>query len=149
LILQDHEFRQQSGSEPARRVESLGAYLTRCASVPPAHFTNYLSNLLHEQVEAEYRALTALLDHHHGRPKWWAREIQRRLAIIDRHTRENTVDVSDVTGSDRFTRVGHLQRATRLYGEFLQMWPAIYRVARELRESGRQPSRPLFRENSA
>ena len=148
LILQDHELPHRIDSDPMRHVESLGAHLVECAAAPPAHFADYLSDLSHEQGAAEYRALSALLDHHHGRPKWWAREIQKRQAMIDRHARENVVDISDIAGADRLMRVGHLQRAVRLYGELLQIWPAVYRVARELRESGKQPSRPLFPENA-
>lgn len=148
LMLQDCELPRRLDSEPMHHVESLGAHLAECASVPPAHFANYLADLSHEQANAEYRALTALLDLHHGRPKWWAREVRQRVAMIDRYTRDNVVDVSDIAGSDRLPRINRVQLAARMYGELLQMWPAVYRVARELRESGNQPSRSLFSEDS-
>lgn len=148
LILQDHDIPHGIDSESMSSTESLGSYLAECALAPPAHFADYVAELSHEQANAEYHSLAALLDHHHGRPKWWAREVQQRLAMIDRHTRENAVDVSDVAGPNRLTRINRLQTATRMYGELLQMWPTIYLVARRLRKSGRQPSRPLFSKDS-
>jgi hypothetical protein len=131
----------------ARRLESLGYYLSELGSLPFPEFEQLMRLFAFQQLSRLIVKLENVLREHADAPGYWTSGVEQTIELYQKAI--SNPDPTQAAWSDgkqkqdKFQRLS--QRLLRKYGELLCAWPSLVACAKDLCRSGHRIAQPVNR----
>jgi hypothetical protein len=131
----------------ARRLESLGHYLSELGSLPFPEFEQQMRFFVCQQLSRLIVKFENALQEHADAPGYWTSDVRQTIELFQNAiSNPNPTQAAGSDGNkkrDEFQRLS--QRLLRQYGELLCAWPSLVACARDLCRSGHRIAQPVNR----
>ena len=129
----------------ARRLESLGRYLSELGSLPSPEFEQQMRLFAFQQLSRLILKLENALQEHTKAPGYWTSDVRQTIELFQNAISNPTQAAArdDNKKHAEFQRLS--QRLLRQYGELLCAWPSLVACAKDLCKGGRRIAQPLNR----
>lgn len=129
---------QWSRVSEVANLQAVGRFLTDVASLSASDFEDVIWTVVTHSVGARIRHAEKRLGKAHGRPAYWAKDVQRHIASVEEAvTQSSFFAPSDLQGSVEERRA-LFQELVGAYGRLLVYWPAMVEAAKALRAERRE-----------
>lgn len=133
----------EHGADPSARLRALGRHLVALGQLPVAALLEVVEVETRRQKQRYAEHLRALLERHGGQPPWWAADVRRHLALLERSLPTPELYVP-LELRERFSLArarAWVRTIVERYGRLLQAWPDLVSATRE----GERASVPIER----
>lgn len=122
---------------PEQRLRHLGRHLADCGRASATDFQAYLLRLARQARVTAVEGCERLLEAFRGEPAAWAEEMERWIASIERGLTDRAAAcATELPANDLDRAYERMREYVRKFGDLLEWWPEMVRVAQDLTRAG-------------